>query len=106
MNKILDSIKKINIEALIWIAGLIVLAIIKPENHSHFTLCPFKNLGFKYCPGCGLGLSISYLFHGCIKESIQSHVLGIPAVIMLLVRTISIMKRTRIIHPDITTMKG
>ncbi|MDR3626125.1 MAG: DUF2752 domain-containing protein [Ignavibacteriaceae bacterium] len=106
MIKILGYIRKINIEAWIWIAGLTVLAILNPDSHSHFTLCPFKNLGFRYCPGCGLGHSISYLFHGNIKESIQAHILGIPAVIILLIRTISIIKKTSTFYSSITTTKG
>ena len=77
-----------------WIAGLIILAVINPDSHSHFTICPFKYLGFKYCPGCGLGHSISYLFHGNIKASLQTHILGIPAVIILGARTISIIKKS------------
>jgi hypothetical protein len=43
-------------------------------------------MGFKFCPGCGLGHSISYLFHGDIQESFSTHPLGIFAVIIILCR--------------------
>lgn len=79
-------IKHINFELLIWISALVSLAILNPEINSHFTLCPIKNLGFDFCPGCGLGHSISFLFHGDLFHSFQSHWFGIPAVIILLNR--------------------
>jgi hypothetical protein len=94
MNNLLNKIKRINFEAWIWITGLAILAIINPGSQAHFTICPFKNLGFKYCPGCGLGHSISYLFHGNIKASLQTHILGIPAIIILSARTVSIIKKS------------
>jgi hypothetical protein len=96
MKKLLTEMKKVDSEAWIWIAGLTVLAIINPDSNSHFTLCPFKNLGFNYCPGCGLGHSISYLFHGNIKASLQSHILGIPSVMILSVRTISLIIKSNL----------
>jgi len=95
MKKLLTEMKKIDSEAWLWIAGLAVLAIINPDSNSHFTLCPFKNLGFKFCPGCGLGHSISYLFRGNIKASLNSHILGIPSVLILSARTISLIKKSK-----------
>jgi hypothetical protein len=94
MIKIFENIKKINFEAIIWIAGFAILASINPYYHSHFSICPFKYFGFKYCPGCGLGRSISYLFHGNIKESLQTHILGIPAVIILSMRSFNLIKKS------------
>jgi len=94
MNKIFYIVKKINPEAWVWLAGLTVLAFLNPDNCAHYSICPFKNLGFKYCPGCGLGHSITYFFHGNIKESIQTHILGIPAVLILTSRIISLIIET------------
>jgi hypothetical protein len=94
MTKIFGQIKKINIEAIIWITGFAILASINPYYHSHFSFCPFKYFGFKYCPGCGLGHSISYLFHGNIKASLQTHILGIPAVVILSARSINLIKKS------------
>jgi len=73
-------------ELAFWVAGLICLALANPTNQSHFTLCPLKLLGFKWCPGCGLGHSISFLFHGDIKNSFHAHWLGIPALGIILNR--------------------
>jgi hypothetical protein len=73
-------------ELVFWVAGLIALAITNPTEQAHFTLCPLKLLGFTWCPGCGLGHSISFLFHGDIKSSFHAHWLGIPALMIILYR--------------------
>lgn len=57
-----------------------------PEKDVHFTFCILKLSGFNFCPGCGLGHSISYFFHGNIQASLSSHPLGIFAVIIILLR--------------------
>jgi len=73
-------------EPTFWIVALICLAFTNPAGQSHFSLCPLKAIGVKWCPGCGLGHSIAYLFHGDIKNSFHAHWLGIPVVIVLLYR--------------------
>jgi hypothetical protein len=73
-------------ELVFWISALVALAISNPTAQAHFTLCPLKLLGFTWCPGCGLGHSIAFLFHGDIKSSFHAHWLGIPALIILLYR--------------------
>jgi hypothetical protein len=57
-----------------------------PGCDPHYSFCVFKFLGLKFCPGCGLGHSISYLFHGDIPASFSAHPLGIFAVIVLMCR--------------------
>ncbi|HEY2583255.1 MAG TPA: DUF2752 domain-containing protein [Mucilaginibacter sp.] len=42
-----------------------------------------KLLGFSWCPGCGLGHSISFLFHGDLNRSFHAHWLGIPALVII-----------------------
>jgi hypothetical protein len=73
-------------ELAFWIAALISLALADPTNQTHFTLCPFKLLGITWCPGCGLGHAISFLFHGDLKSSFHAHWLGVPAVVVILYR--------------------
>lgn len=72
-------------ELIAWITGLLGLALADPSEH-HFTLCPLSNLGFEFCPGCGLGRSISYLFRLDVAASWQQHPLGIFAIITLFIR--------------------
>ncbi|MEN8224828.1 MAG: DUF2752 domain-containing protein [Bacteroidota bacterium] len=57
-----------------------------------YSLCPFHNLGFHWCPGCGLGHSISWLFRGDIVQSFHAHPLGIPAVLVLSIRVFNIFR--------------
>jgi len=73
-------------ELLFWVAALTCLALANPTGQPHFSLCPLKLLGFKWCPGCGLGHAISFLFHGDVRSSFHAHWLGIPALILILYR--------------------
>ncbi len=73
-------------EAAIWVFGLIVLALGNPESDFHFTIFwPYYLWDIK-SPGFGLGHSISYLFRGDVTAAIETHILGIPAVAILLWR--------------------
>ncbi len=83
----------IGLETLVWISALVYLAIYNPYVRSEFTFCPFSNLGFHNCPGCGLGRSVSFLLHGDVRLSIQTHILGIPATVLLLYRTVSLLNQ-------------
>jgi Protein of unknown function (DUF2752) len=79
-------------EAIIWIFSLLILAFIHVDNSSHFTICPFKNLGIDFCPGCGLGKSIHYLLHFDIDNSLNSHPLGVFAFAVLIKRIFELTK--------------
>jgi hypothetical protein len=85
----------IEFEALIWISGLAYLLLVHSPGETHFTICPISNLGFKFCPGCGLGNSISYLFNGDFVSSFQAHPLGIFALIVISIRIFSLIKNNR-----------
>lgn len=79
-------------EAVIWALGLILLAFGDPLNH-HFTLCPVASLGFDFCPGCGLGRSVSWFFRGEIAASFHAHPFGIFAVFVLSFRIFKLTKQ-------------
>lgn len=81
------------IELIIWSAAILILCISYPKTVSHFTLCPIENLGFSWCPGCGLGRSISYLLHGEIKLSLDQHWFGIPALCILIFRIVQLLNK-------------
>jgi hypothetical protein len=87
-------------EAFIWIGALWFLAVSDPSEH-HYTLCPLDNLGFHYCPGCGLGRSIGYFFRFDFESSIMAHPLGIPAVLLLLFRSVRIFFKVK--SPELST---
>ena len=90
-------------EALIWMGALIILAASNPAEH-HYSLCPLDNLGFSYCPGCGLGRSIGYFFRLDIESSFYSHPLGIPATFLLIYRSIIVFTKTR--YSDLSTFNS
>jgi len=75
------------IEGLIWTLALVALAVFNPANSAGgFSFCLFHHLGVDICLGCGLGHSISWLFRGDIMASLDSHILGPLAVIILSIR--------------------
>lgn len=84
-------IKRLPVEALIWFCALIALAI-NDTAASHYSVCPIRQAGFTICPGCGLGRSVTYLFHGEILTSLQTHPLGVFAVIVLSFRIVQLTK--------------
>jgi hypothetical protein len=84
-------VKKFPIEAMCWIVGLLVLAFISPTNN-HVSICPLNNLGWDFCPGCGLGRAVTFLFHGELLQSFRTHPLGIFAVSILLYRIYQLTK--------------
>lgn len=86
IDKIIMYLKCVSIEMLIWPLGIIFLFMIDPHAE-HLSLCPLENMGFEYCPGCGLGRSISFLFLGDFASSFKTHPLGIFAIVVLVYRT-------------------
>jgi Protein of unknown function (DUF2752) len=90
----LSMTKGQKIELLFWMLGLGWLAFSNPTEH-HFTFCPIKNLGFDFCLGCGLGHSISHIFHGNFKESWQSHPLGIFAIVLIIRRIVELIQKIK-----------
>jgi len=83
---LLSTARRMNLEAAVWMAGLAGLALSKPDADGHYTVCLFKHMGFRRCPGCGLGHSISYLFRGKVRDSFHSHPLGLFALVIILSR--------------------
>lgn len=78
------------VEVAFWILGLVYLAFLDPAKQ-HFSLCPFHYLNL-WCPGCGLGRSISYIFHGEIGLSFHTHWFGVPALLIISHRIFSLIK--------------
>lgn len=84
-------LRYISVELIFWVAAIIALAMANPQEH-HFTLCPLANLGFDWCPGCGLGRSISALLKGDIYASFNYHWFGIPALLIIIYRIYQLLK--------------
>lgn len=99
MIKPLKNIKphRSHLEGLIWITGLFLLIISNPYENSHYSLCLMKNCGLNFCPGCGIGHSIGFIFRGDFTQSFKSHPLGIFAIAILCQRVYKIFKNNPLI---------
>lgn len=86
-------LSSVPLELLCWVSALLYLALLEPGG-DHFTLCPLANLGFSWCPGCGLGRSVSSLLHADFASSLHYHWLGLPALIILLHRISVLLKNS------------
>lgn len=93
MRSLTTSIRTIPLEAGIWLIGLSILVVAGPWLEGRVTLCVPSLLGLDMCPGCGLGASIAALSRGDISASWAAHPLGAPAVLVLIARVVSLLKR-------------
>lgn len=92
--KIIFTFIRRHLEAIIWITAIIALALMSPVDKC-YSLCLFHHLGIDWCPGCGLGHSIAWLFRGEIINSFNAHPLGIPALIVITLRIINIIRKNK-----------
>jgi hypothetical protein len=92
-------------ELVFWIAALVALALTDPSAPGQYSLCPLKLMGISWCPGCGLGHSISWVLYGNIKNSWHAHWLGLPALIIILYRIYALGKAAIIHPPNIYSLK-
>lgn len=90
MKRIIEYIfRPYRLEMLLWSVALFVPIFIDP-NRQHASFCLFHNLGIDFCPGCGLGRSLAFLYRGDITHSFLSHPLGIIVFGILLFRIITL----------------
>lgn len=78
-----------------WVAltsGLLLMALLNPFSEAE-SLCILSRLGFDFCPGCGLGTSVSHIFRGEIAASMQANPVGLFAVLIIPARVFSILLR-------------
>lgn len=76
-----------HLEWIAFSAGLILLGFMSPENIG-ISFCFFEFIGIEFCPGEGLGHSISYTFRGEFSSALEAHLAGPAAVIILSFRII------------------
>ncbi|QPH38083.1 DUF2752 domain-containing protein [Pedobacter endophyticus] len=88
----MKHIKNFPLELMFWTTALVLLAAANAHEH-HFTLCPLANLGYEgWCPGCGLGRSISLILHGEFASSFAEHWFGLPALLIIIYRIYSLIR--------------
>lgn len=78
-------------EWLVFSIGLLLLALMSPSDAGS-SLCLFDWIGFDFCPGEGLGHSISYTFRGNFEAALEAHFAGPAAVLILTLRIFYIWK--------------
>ncbi len=93
LTRLRSSLQRIGLEPIVWLGGLALVCVLGPGSESHIVICPFALLGIDWCPGCGLGRSIAFLARGDIAASLHAHWLGIPALVILLARSITLTHR-------------
>lgn len=91
---------KRHLEWVVLAGGLLLLMFMDPENPSGGSLCLFEWFQI-YCPGEGLGRSISYLFRGMFTDAWQSNPAGFIAMPVLFARIIQLVVRNFISRPSI-----
>ncbi|WP_129717086.1 DUF2752 domain-containing protein [Pedobacter sp. SYP-B3415] len=80
-------------ELIFWLTGLTILFFSDPHQH-HYSVCVLANMGFEsWCPGCGIGRSIALLMHGEFAESFSMHWFGMPALLILLHRIFTLIRK-------------
>ncbi|MCH7401918.1 DUF2752 domain-containing protein [Belliella kenyensis] len=86
MRKVITTFRKLPFELIFWIGALIGILRIDPYSGDHFSLCPLDSLGFTWCPGCGLGRSMSLLSKGDFHASWSMHPLAMFAFAVIIFR--------------------
>ena len=87
-----------NLEALLWVGAILWLAMGVDYRATAAGFCPFRILGLETitglerCPGCGLGRSIAAALHGAFQLSWQHHWMGIPALLIICSRIVTLIR--------------
>lgn len=89
---------RIPLELVFWTGGLIAILFLEPNSASHLSLCPLSQLGFDWCPGCGLGRSMNLLAAGQFKESWSMHPLAIVAYAVIFHRIWVLIRNIKTTH--------
>jgi hypothetical protein len=77
-------------ELVCWISALLALYFMSAAA-SAGSLCPSVWLRIGHCPGCGIGHAIRDALHLELKSSLQHHIMGIPAVLIIFNRIIRLL---------------
>ena len=98
INRILNmiGILKQNLELIMWTFALTYLLFINPYELNHFSFCVFNMIGIDFCPGCGIGRSISMIYKGDFLGSINMHPLGIFALTIIFHRIVTLLQRNKL----------
>lgn len=85
-----------HLEWVVFTVGLIALAAMSPDTDGT-SFCLFDFFGFPYCPGEGLGHSISYTFRGDLSSAFEENIAGPIAVVVLTLRIMYLVNKNVIL---------
>ena len=88
-----------HLEWMVFTIGLIALALMSPDT-TEPTLCLLDRFGIAWCPGDGLGHSISYTFRGDFISALEANFVGPFAVLILVLRIIYLIKKNVVSKPQ------
>jgi len=86
MKEIITYLYRNYFEITVFSIGLLLLAFMDPTTTNGSGLCLLENLNFPYCPGDGLGHSVSFIFRGEIHNALKANILGPFALLIILGR--------------------
>lgn len=89
----------LHFEWIVLALGLLLAASITPGLDEP-TFCLFNRSGVDFCPGCGLGRSMSLAMRGSLTASFKMHPAGILAIFILLYRIVTIQIRNHNLKKD------
>jgi hypothetical protein len=89
------------LEAAFWLGAMAVLGIWGADLHGHASFCIPSAMGWDGCMGCGVGHAMGLTLRGDVESAAWTHFMGIPAVGILLYRSIHL-----IIHSNRRGLRG
>lgn len=98
MKEITNRLQRFPLELVFWIGSLFAILTIDPSASTHFSLCPLDQLGFSWCPGCGLGRSMNLLANGNFQASWSMHPLAMLAYVVIFYRIWQLIKNLKTTH--------
>ncbi|MDZ7660273.1 DUF2752 domain-containing protein [Fodinibius sp.] len=98
MKEIITYLYRNYFEIAAFSVGLLLLALMDPKTASGPGLCLLENLGFQYCPGDGLGHSISFIIRGEFDNALEANILGPFALIVLSGRVFYLFSKNYLNH--------
>lgn len=98
MKAIIMKLQKLPLELIFWIGSLLAILTIDPWAANHFSLCPLENLGFSWCPGCGLGRAMNLLARGEFQASWEMHPLAALAYLVIISRIWNLISNLKTTH--------
>ncbi|WP_343847739.1 DUF2752 domain-containing protein [Algoriphagus jejuensis] len=98
MKQFAAYLHRLPLELVFWVGSIIAILMLEPYSESHLSLCPLSQLGFDWCPGCGLGRSMNLLAYGDFSASWSIHPFAILAYAVIFHRIWNLIRNLKTTH--------